>query len=103
MLNLQAWATLASETLNSDGSYEELLVAALQAQLTLPEKGEVKLRLTLTRGGHIQKIESVQSVSAQNRTYIETALPNCYLPAFGTHFKGVAVHTFTFTLISRCL
>lgn len=94
---------LASEKLNLDESYEELLVAALQTQLTLPEKGEVKLRLILTRDGQIQKIESVQSASAQNRTYIESALPSCYLPSFGSHFKGQKVHTFTFTLISRCL
>jgi len=92
---------LASETLTFGIDYEEELASYLETHLTLPEKGNVRLRLTLKREGSVQKIEILTASSDRNRHYVETALAGRSFPAFGSQFKGENSHTFTLTLISK--
>ncbi len=91
---------LASESLSFEAKYEEELVSYLEALLSFPEDGEVKVKLTLNRSGSVQKVEIVKASSTKNRNYIENSLASCSFPAFGTHFKGEASHTFTLNLTS---
>lgn len=92
--------TLASETLSFEAKYEEELVSYLQALLSFPEKGDVKIKLTLKREGNVQKIEILKASSSKNREYVESSLASCSFPSFGSHFKGEASHTFTLNLTS---
>ena len=89
---------LASEMLSFETRYEEELVTYLEALLSLPEKGEVKLRLSLKREGSVQKIDILNASNVHNRAYIEGAIATFSFPPFGSHFKGEATHTFTITL-----
>jgi outer membrane biosynthesis protein TonB len=93
---------LASESLSSfEARYEEELIAYLEALLSLPEKGEVRLKLTVKQGGDIQKIEIIKASSQRNKEYIEKNIALCSFPPFGKHFKGEESHTFTITLLSE--
>jgi outer membrane biosynthesis protein TonB len=94
-------APLASETLTFEARYEEELVSYLEALLSFPEKGSVKIKLTLKREGSVEKVEILTASTTQNRDYIKTTLPSCSFPSFGTHFKGETVHTFTLNLMSE--
>lgn len=89
---------LASETLAFETRYEEELTLYLQTLVALPEKGEVKLKLSLKREGIVQKIEILKASSEKNRAFLETALIALTFPPFGQHYKGEGSHTFTVTL-----
>jgi hypothetical protein len=92
---------LASEALTFGANYEEELVSYLEALLTLPEKGKVRLKLTLKREGSVQKIEILNASSGRNKKYVENALAACSFPSFGARFKGESAHTFTITLTNE--
>jgi hypothetical protein len=92
---------LKSEALSFETNYEEELAAYLESLFSFPEKGEVKLKLTLTRGGGIQKIDIVHATSERNREYIEATFPSCSFLPFGSRFKGEVAHTFTIRLTSE--
>ncbi len=93
--------TLASEALAFEAKYEQELTSYLEALFSFPEKGEVKVKLTLKREGNVQDIEILKASSAKNREYVATSLASCSFPAFGTHFKGETAHTFTLNLTSE--
>lgn len=93
--------TLASEALTFASHYEDALVSYLKGLLVLPEKGSVKLKLTVQKEGSVQEVVIVTSTSQKNRQYVESALASCYFPAFGSQFKGETAHTFTITLTSE--
>jgi hypothetical protein len=93
--------SLASELLTFEAKYEEELISYLEALLSLPEKGEVKIKLTLKREGSVQSLEILKAASHKNREYIQTSLPSCSFPSFGTHFKGETTHTFTLNLLGK--
>ena len=90
--------TLSSEALLFSSTYEEKLIAHLESLLSFPEKGEVKLLLTLSRSGKVEKMEFGQATNSKNVAYLEKRLPTLSLPLFGTHWKGQASHTFTLHL-----
>ena len=92
---------LASEALTFEARYEQELVSYLEALFSFPEKGDVKVKLTLKREGNVQNVEILKASSQKNREYVTTSLASCSFPAFGTHFKGEAVHTFTLNLTSE--
>lgn len=92
---------LASEALSFEAKYEEELVSYLEALLSFPEKGNVKVKLTLKREGCVQKLEILQASSPKNREYIIASLASCSFPAFGSHFKGETTHTFILNLTSE--
>lgn len=107
--SVQAISSLASESLvqidNGDETlsprertYYDELVSRLKLSLKLPEYGEVKLQLTLSRTGNVVKITSIKSKSKKNSSYIEKTIPKLKLPPFGQNFSGEKEHTFKLTL-----
>lgn len=78
-------------------SYETLLVEYLKELLELPEQGEVKLRLTLTRAGKVTSFE-ILTASSANRSYMEREVASLRLPPFESRFKGEKSHTFPIIL-----
>lgn len=93
-------STLASEALSFETAYQDQLITFLEQALTLPEKGDVKLSLTLNRAGHVQAVSVKQTTSERNRTYVESTVPTLLLPPFDKQFKGESTHTFSITLTS---
>jgi hypothetical protein len=92
---------LSSEGYCFEERYEAEMTHYLQSLLSLPEKGEVKLKLTLTREGGVDKIDILSFTSEENRTYITTTLIGHSFPPFQSHFKGEMRHTFTLIFTSR--
>lgn len=93
--------TLASEALTFEAKYEQELVSYLEALFSFPEKGEVKVKLTLKREGNVQNVEILNASCPKNREHVTASLTSCSFPAFGTHFKGETAHTFTLNLTSE--
>lgn len=56
------------------------VMAVLQAWLTLPEYGEVTIKLTLSPQGHVELIELIESKSKSNTKYVFEALQHAKLP-----------------------
>lgn len=81
--------------------YQDELASRLQLFLKLPEKGDIKLKLTLQRSGKVEKVEILSSQSAANRKYVEDKLPTLSLPGFGSHFGTAPTYAFTILLQSE--
>lgn len=79
-------------------SYEEILAARLKMLLTLPDYGDVKVKLTIERSGGVVSATVLRSESADNRTYVENILPTLRLPPFGKNFGVEPQHTFQIVL-----
>ncbi|NGX41738.1 MAG: hypothetical protein K940chlam7_00010 [Chlamydiae bacterium] len=81
-----------------DMGYYGVLASYLRQALRFPEFGEVKVRLTLNRGGEVTKVETVSTKSENNKQYVEKMLPTLRFPPFGKNFGNDKQHTFTITL-----
>lgn len=80
--------------------YRDELAHRLKLLLKLPEKGVVKLKLTLERSGKVLKVEVTGAESKKNRQHIEKALPPLQFPPFGDNFEGSSQYTFHINLKS---
>lgn len=80
--------------------YRDELAHRLKLLLKLPEKGVVKLKLTLERSGKVLKVEVIGAESKKNRQHIEKALPPLQFPPFGDNFEGSSQYTFHINLKS---
>ena len=67
-------------------SYYDELVSRLKLALKLPEYGDVKIKLTLSRQGKVTKVIITQAKSRKNREYIEKILVATSFPRFGDNF-----------------
>jgi len=83
---------------DQESHYRDELAARLKLLLKLPEYGEVRVRLTLTRKGTVDKVEIVSSQNKANRDYIEKTLPSLKFSSFGAHFENASTYTFTLSL-----
>lgn len=95
--------TLASESIKGSSlqsSYEEQLTCYLKRRLSLPDAGNVKLRLTLTSEGAVASLTILSSSSAKNRSLVEEKLPKISFPPLADRFEGEKTHTFSITLKS---
>lgn len=101
--NIQKMGSLASEAISFERNYFEELVCYLQQRLTLPEKGVVKVALTLKRSGKVEELQILNYSTTANRDYVNNTLPNFSFPSFGTQLKGESSHTFSITLTSENL
>lgn len=89
----------SAETLNSkEVAYRDELAGRLKRLLTLPEFGEVKLKLTLDRSGQVVSVKILAAQSSANKTYIEKTLPTLKMPAFGSKFGTAPTNAFTITM-----
>lgn len=94
-------SSLASESLAQDATYQRDLVAYLEDALEFPEKGKVRIKLSLKRDGGVQKLEIVETSSEKNKKFVETQIPGLSFPPFGRNFGSEIVHTFSITLSSE--
>jgi len=101
--------SLASDTLSiveesdipedpHEKSYYDELVTRLKLGLRLPEYGPVRVKLTLSRGGLVQKVAVISSKSQKNRDYIKKMLASMSFPNFGQNFRDEKEHTFQLNL-----
>jgi outer membrane biosynthesis protein TonB len=60
----------------------------IKAALRLSEYGDVKVQLTISGDGRIEKMEVLKFASSSNRDYIAKVLPSVRLPALGPYFPG---------------
>lgn len=94
-------SSLASESLSQEATYQHDLVAYLEDALEFPEKGKVRIKLSLKRDGGVQKLEIVEASSEKNKKFVETQIPELTFPPFGRNFGSEIVHTFSITLSSE--
>ena len=87
---------LRCETLQN-GSYEDELIAVIQASLELPKAGEVRLELTIDRWGSLIA-KRIITAAPENREYLERSLAGLQLPPFGSYFEKEKSHCFPITL-----
>lgn len=93
-LQIDSLPTLTGATLNSQAvNYQTSLLSRLQKELTLPDYGAIKVKLTLAKSGKVIKVEATSS-SEKNRSYLEKTLPALHFSPFGLHFDGAEEYTF---------
>lgn len=81
-----------------ESNYRDELASRLKLLLSLPEFGEVRLKLTLDRNGKVTKFEVIKAENSANRKYVEKAVPGLKLPPFGNNFGNSETYTFNITL-----
>lgn len=79
-------------------NYKDEIKFRLQSALRLPDYGTITIKLTLDKTGKVLKVETIQSESAKNKTYVESQVPIQFFPPFGSRFSGTTQQTFTITL-----
>jgi hypothetical protein len=85
-----------SETCN----FTSHLIQCLQNALELPEKGSVKLELTLNSSGKFLQMRILSGPSERNKKYLEETLAQVQYPAFTESMKEKE-HTFVITFSSH--
>lgn len=61
-------------------SSSDALIDFLHQSLHLPEFGEVKIEVTLTKEGVVKKLVVIKAENAKNRGYLEKEIPNLKFP-----------------------
>lgn len=79
-------------------SYRNELAARLKLLITLPDKGQINMRLTLNREGKVADVEILSSEGPNNANYLKKALPKLQMPPFGNLFANKEQYSFTITL-----
>lgn len=82
-------------------NYQEELARRLSLMLTLPDYGDVRIKLFVSRDGKVNKLEVLSSSSEENQLYVLRTLPELKMPPFDELFRGDAEHAFTLTLGGR--
>lgn len=99
---LQTESSVTIDPQNSLTSQEERyideLILILKRSLVLPEHGEVRLILHLSRNGKVRNVEILGAKSTKNSTYVEKMLPTLHFAAFGNRFTGEEEHAFLLNL-----
>lgn len=81
-----------------ESNYRDELASRLKLLLSLPEYGEVKIKLTLDRNGKVSKVEVVKAENTANKKYVEKTLPTLKFPPFGNYFGDAETYTFLISL-----
>lgn len=98
-LQVEAFLESSGQQFSSqERSYHQELISRLKLQLKLPDYGEVKVKLTLERSGHVAKVSVIAAESSKNRAYIEKKLPDMNYPSFGSNFPEHSQYTFVLVL-----
>lgn len=80
-----------------DSEYESELIHFLRGQLSLPEVGEVQMKLSLQNNGAFVKMEIVRTQSVKNRDYLQAVLPTLSFPLFMGMLAKTKEETFVIT------
>lgn len=81
--------------------YASLLVSHLKDTLSLPGSGTVKIKLTLSHTGSIERLAVISSDSEVNRLYLEKHLYDLSFPSFTKELSHLKSHTFSLTFCSE--
>lgn len=91
---------VVSPSLRDEGSfpstYEETLISFLTASLELPEYGEVRAELTLTREGRLLSIDILDAKSRKNKEFLKKKLPELLYPCFNDSSSEIKSFTVVF-------
>lgn len=79
-------------------SYRDEVAQILQGALRLPEYGSIKIELTISKTGKVEKVMILSSESSKNKQYIEQKVPGLHFPSFGSRFQECPQCTFSITL-----
>lgn len=79
-------------------SYSDEVAQILRGALKLPEYGSIKIELTISKTGKVEKVKIVSSESAKNKQYIEQKVSGLHFPSFGNRFQDNSQCTFSVTL-----
>ncbi len=96
-------ASLQIDTIDEDegNPFGALLISCLQSQLKLPEVGEVKVKLTLTKKGKFVTMHVVNSENMRNQKFLEDQLPFVKFPALSGKLKKKEEYTFVITFCNE--
>ncbi len=78
--------------------YVSELIRRLKLALKLPEYGEVRVKMTLSRSGSVTQLSVLKSSSSINKKLVEQKLKGLTFAAFGASFAKEESHTFTLIL-----
>jgi len=81
--------------------FTSALIACLQNALDLPERGAVKVKLTLKKEGKFVKMHLISSESALNSKFLEREIPVVSYPSFSGQLKQEKEHTFVITFCNH--
>lgn len=79
-------------------SYRDEVAQILHGALRLPEYGSIKIELTISKSGKVEKVMILSSESSKNKQYIEQKVPGLHFPSFGSRFQECPQCTFSITL-----
>lgn len=85
-------------TASPEACYIGDLIRRLQLNVRLPEPGEVRVKLSLTRNGAVSSIQVLSSNKPSIKQAIEKKLRAVHFSPFGTSFSGETEHTFNLRL-----
>ncbi len=85
------------EISGEESVFTAALVQRLQSTLDLPEKGAVKVELTLKSDGTFAQMRVLESKSERNQKFLEQELPTLKFPTFSGHLKNEKEHAFVIT------
>lgn len=74
--------------------YANALVACLKRNLSLPERGDVKIELLIEKSGALKSYRVISSQSLRNQRHLENELGALRYPAFMGSLKSKQEHTF---------
>lgn len=74
--------------------YANALVACLKRNLSLPERGDVKIELLVEKSGALKSYRVISSQSLRNQRHLENELGALRYPAFMGSLKSKQEHTF---------
>lgn len=81
--------------------YVDLLTCSLKEALALPERGNVKLALTIENSGKVVKLQVLESASDANQAYLESHLLPLSLPPFGKDLTNQNEQTWIVTFCNE--
>jgi len=84
-----------------EGSYFDTLASFLKEALELPEVGGVKLELTLLSDGRVHSLKVVESMSENNKKYLQQELIFLGFPPFTNELKKERQHTFVLNFFNE--
>lgn len=79
------------------GNYGVFLIGYLQQALDLPEVGEVKMRLEISKFGKLIRCEVLQSASDENAAFLKNRLPELLFPCLNEFGIFEPTHEFIVT------
>ncbi len=95
-LKIDAIKEIGDDDIQVDFTYQESLIRCLRESLDLPELGEVKMEITLSKDGSVLKLRVLATESEKNRSYLEKNLQVIKFPPFDVNEDSRKTFVLTF-------